>query len=261
MNAIKAFIQKKSSLMAMLGAAISLTLPGSHGSHMVPVIRDKDVKGNPHLASYQWPTQEQMKAALVPDAAKTPAGVRALNSIRMVIRPKALPDDLAGRFVGMRHYLYGYDAGLIRYKTEGFLTQLVVTSSGMTLLVRDTGTTKRVTKDELLRFVHAVINRFFNESEALLKTDLTLVEEATALRGINPDMRDGRKRDNLHSWTQTLEWWTNGELVWFWLRLHPGAAEGGRKDWFSYTYRKKPAPRNKEDSPAEALPWPQGNDG
>jgi hypothetical protein len=241
MKRSEAFACKGRRLIPVLAVAVLIMRLGAgQPAQTDPVIREGDTKEFPRLSAYGWPTAEQMKSALVPEAASTPAGLQALDWIRKVIRPTALPDDLAGGFVGMRHYVHGYDAGLVRYKSGPFLAQLVVTSGHIILLVRDTTPTSRASKDDMVRFVHAVINRFFNESEALLKTELTLVEKGRTLKGVNARISHVETMLNLRSWTETVQWWTNGELVCFWLTLHPGASEGDRKDWFSYTYSKKP---------------------
>lgn len=248
MKASKPFACQGCQLMLVLVVAVLVMAVGaSQPADTGLVIRERDVKDHPELSGFRWPTSEQMKTALVPEAVSTPAGVVALDWIRKVIRPGALPKHLRDSFVGLRGYVHGYDAGLIKYETDGFLVQIVIRSALMRVFLRGTTPTKRVGKEAMLRLVQGVIKRFFNESAALLETELTLVEKEGTLRGVNARLSDPEAMRKLRSWTQMVEWWTNGELVWVSLGLNPGAAGGGRKDWFSHTYRKKRLPDTTED--------------
>jgi hypothetical protein len=56
MNAINPLMRSACRLSAILLALRLLAWGACRGSHTVAVIREEDLKGNPHLASYRWPT-------------------------------------------------------------------------------------------------------------------------------------------------------------------------------------------------------------
>lgn len=183
-----------------------------------------------------WPTQAAINAKKADRSSK---GVQqALQStlqwLQTVLRSEFVPDESDVELIPLKSDVQGHDVVRLRYKTASYAVQIMSTSSGITVVIKDDDRKvhgKPIDVEQAKIYIRDCIDKFFNEADRIKSISLTNVQKKrNGIAGL-PDV----KPETCGYWWGLMSWWTDGQTVLFSTGKADGRAEEPnlKKEWFS----------------------------
>ena len=197
------------------------------------IISEEMIEKNPSVATLRWPSEDEIRELRAKALDGTVFSELGRETMAKMIRAELTPSDVVKRFVPLRKYVKGCDALVTRYRHDGFLVQILVTSARMRMAVREEQPRARSTEKDQFTFVREVIRKFYREADVVLGVEHHPVRKGGGLEG---GVRRWTKDEAWVRWYETLRWWTDGHVICFSACKSPGSSGGcvEIEDWFAW---------------------------
>lgn len=187
-------------------------------------------------ASFAWPAESTINAQSVDHSRKAvqDACKSTLHWLSAVLHSDFVPQESELQLFPLKSQVQAHDVVRLRYKTDDYMMQVMSTSSGITVIIKDVSEEapgKPIDIGQAKTYVRQCIDRFLNEADHVKSVSMKNVHMTKhGVEGL-PEVEP----ETCNYWWGLVSWWTDGNTVLF----STGKADGSaveptlKKDWLS----------------------------